>query len=123
MPDIAFDSSGQTRFPTKHHGEVTLSKQKWEKICSEQERWYYRFNGEKIGTTLVNPDYVRHHKHISTQFLYYKAFQILNLSESSSVQAARNFPSYFAVIIDTATMRVCTVYPVLKPKPGKEYKG
>ncbi len=29
---------------------------------------------------------------------------------------------FFAVILDKTTARICTVYPVIKPKEGREYK-
>jgi hypothetical protein len=91
---------------------VTLSQAKWNTICSQPERYYYRHNGEKVSTTLIAPDYVRHHKTISTQFLYYKKF------EDGPLPC-----NYFVVVIDTATQRICTVYPTEKPRPGtKEYK-
>jgi len=60
------------RLLTRHHGEVTLSKAKWDTICGKPERYYYRFNGDKVATTLIAPDLVRHHASIGTQFLYYK---------------------------------------------------
>lgn len=123
MPDIVFDAQGFLIIRTELHGEVRFSKEKWDKICGEPERWYYRFNGEKVGTTLVNPDLVRQHQHISSQYLYYKAYSTFVLAPNVTVNTGRNFPPYFAVVIDTNTGRVCTVYPVPKPKPGKVVKG
>lgn len=120
MPDIIFGKDGKVTFPTKYHGEVTLSKGKWETICSEPERAYYRFNGEKVATTLINPDSVRHHRHEQNQYFYYKRFLRLNITEI--VEAGPFFGVYFAVVIDSGTSRVCTVYPVEQPKPGKEFK-
>ena len=64
------------------HGEVTLSKGKWEIICSAPERAYYRFNGEKIATTLINPDSVRCHRYEKNQFFYYKRFLKLMINET-----------------------------------------
>jgi hypothetical protein len=72
VPDIAFGDDGLVVFPTKHHGNVILSKIKWAIICNEPERHYYRYNGEKIATTLINPDQIRHHKHNENQLFYYK---------------------------------------------------
>ena len=63
MPEIEFTDAGKCVFLTKYHGIVTLSQAKWEIICGEPERRYYRFNGEKIATTLINPDIVRYHRH------------------------------------------------------------
>lgn len=122
MPDISFDETGRATFSTKFHGEVTLSKNKWDEICAEQERWYYRNNGEKIATTLINPDCVRYHKHIENQFLYYKSFNTLAISAEVIVDTGSRFPPYFTVIIDVSTARICTVYPVFEPKKGNEYK-
>lgn len=120
MPDISFGPSGKAVFPTKHHGDVTLSQGKWRTISSEPERQYYRFNGEKVATTLINPDYVRHHKSEPSQFFYYKKYQTIRISDSVEVSPGNGV--YFAVIVDSATKRVCTVYPVAKPKTGKEFK-
>ena len=120
MPDIIFDSTGRVWFPTKYSGEVSLSEEKWNKICSQPERYYYRHNGEKIATTLINPDYVRHHKTEETQLIYYKKFDAVKIAEEITGPVPCKF---FAVIIDTDTGRVCTVYPVKAPKEGKEYKG
>jgi hypothetical protein len=120
---IIFDKDGFARFQTKHHGEVTLSKWKWDIICGEPERFYYRLNSEKVATTLINPDHVRHHRHIPSQFLYYKAYPQFVLTEGILIPTGTNFPAYFAVVIDTATSKVCTVYPVAKPKSGKEFQG
>lgn len=118
MPDIAF-TRGSVTFPTKYHGEVTLSEKKWDDICGKPERHYYRHNGDKIATTLVTPDYVRYHKYEKSQLLYYKRFETFNLSEGTKVELAMKF---MAVIIDIQTKRVCTSYPLPQPKPGKEYK-
>lgn len=119
MPDISFGSDGKVTFPTKYHGEVTLSKDKWDTICNRPERYYYRLNGEKIPTTLVTPDLVRHHRDIETQFFYYKKFDKFTIVEN--VEGPVPF-KFMTVIIDTATQRICTIYPVEKPKSGKEYK-
>lgn len=119
MADIIFGSDGHVTFPTKYHGDVTLSKAKWAKICSQPERLYYKYNGDKVSTTLIAPDYVRYNRTIPTQFMYYKAFDTFQISDTVDT----TFPCKFmTVIIDTQTERVCTVYPVAKPKLGKEYK-
>jgi hypothetical protein len=123
MPDIAFDSSGHARFPTKYHGEVVLSKNKWDKVCQAPERWYYHNNGEKVATTLINPDYVRSHATYPNQFLYYKAFTSFTIRDGVEVSTGNPYPPYFAVVIDISTKKVCTVYPTEKPKLGKEYRG
>lgn len=120
MPDISFGKDGKAIFPTKYHGDVSLSKAKWETICGEPERAYYRFNGDRVATTLINPDSVRHHRHEPNQFFYYKRFLRLNMNEI--VEAGPFWGVYFAVIIDVSTSRVCTVYPVEQPKPGKAFK-
>ena len=119
MPDITFGEDGLAVFPTKYHGEVTLSRAKWDQICSQPERFYYRYNGEKVSTTLVAPDYVRHHKYVQTQFLYYKKFESFQIAERIDGPMPCQF---MAVVIDTATQRICTLYPTNKPKTGtKEY--
>jgi len=120
LADISFRPDGKATFPTKHHGEVTLSREKWDTICDQPERFYYRLNGEKISTTLVTPDFVRHHKDNTTQFIYYKAFEKFTIVEGVEGPVPCKFMS---VVIDTATQRVCTVYPTDKPKSGsKEVK-
>ena len=122
MPDISFDASGSARFTTRHHGDVSLSKVKWDKVCSEPERTYYRFNGDKIGTTLINPDVVRYSQKYQGQFHYYKKFASMHLNEQIEVPTGK-FPfPYFCVIIDETAKRVCTCYPVQNPKPGQEFK-
>lgn len=120
MADIVFDSDCRITFPSKYHGDVSLSRAKWNQICSEPERFYYRHNGEKVATTLVNPDFVRHHKTIASQLIYYKRFDSFKIAE----RVEGPMPcKLMAVVIDTATQRVCTVYPTDKPKAGsKEYK-
>jgi hypothetical protein len=117
VPEIVFGRDGKAVFPTKYHGEVTLSEAKWNLICSAPERHYYRLNGEKIATTLINPESVRIHRHNNEQFFYYKNFAYLILHNDVAVKLNREV--YFAVIIDTSTRRICTVYPVERPKPGK----
>jgi len=120
LDDISFDSHGKTIFPTKHHGDVSLSKAKWEIICAEPERFYYRYNIGKIATTLINPDHVRHHKVQDGQFIYYKKFDTFNLAKNVEGPVSCK---YFAIVIDQKTGRICTIYPVLKPKSGMEYKS
>lgn len=120
MADITFGSNGLALFSTKYHGEVTLSKWKWDQICKEPERFYYKYNWEKVPTTLVAPDYVRHHKIISTQFMYYKKFDTFMVTDKVEGPLPCKF---MAVVVDTATQCVCTVYPTDRPKLGKEYKG
>jgi hypothetical protein len=120
MPNINFGPDGKAVFPTKYHGSVRLSQTKWEMICSAPERVYYRFNGEKIATTLINPDSVRRHQSEKNQYFYYKRFSSIMMDERLAI----NRPSgvYFAVIIDDETKRVCTAYPVNTPKPGKAFR-
>jgi len=120
VPDIVFGKDGKAVFPTKYHGEVTLSKVKWDIICAEPERAYYRFNGEKIATTLINPDSVRKHRHEENQFFYYKKF--LNINLNGIVEWGTFWGIYFAVIVDASSGRICTIYPVREPKPGKVFK-
>ena len=120
MANIVFGSDGTTTFPTRFHGDVTLSKTKWGIICSAAERAYYKFNGEKIATTLINPDSVRRHLHEKNQFFYYKKFTTLMMDETLEVRPPSGV--YFAVIIDDEKKRICTVYPVSAPKPGKAFK-
>ena len=119
MADISFDSKGRAQFPTKYHGEVSLSDKKWAAICSQPERRYYKYNGEKIPTTLINPNYVRHHRVIPDQFLYYKKFDRYKVTETAEIPLRSGF---CCVIIDTSTGRVCTVYPTRRIKKGKEFK-
>ena len=119
MPDFNFINDSRANFPTKYHGEVSISKIKWDEICQEPERFYYRENAEKIATTLINPEYVRHHNIHPSQLVYYKKFETFTLGNKQIDLRLK----YWAVIIDTHTGRICTIYPVAKPKPGKEYKG
>jgi hypothetical protein len=119
VPDIAFARNGRAVFPTKYHGDVTLSKGKWDRICGEPERLYYRFNGEKIATTLINPDQVRSHQREPNQFFYYKKYS--KLSMDGTVEITLGLGVYFAVVIDAEAGRICTVYPVETPKPGKAF--
>lgn len=117
MPDIVFGNDGRAVFPTKHHGEVTLSKTKWDVICEQPERQYYRENGEKIATTLINPDHIRYHQHEKDQLFYYKKFTELILGGRNVLNLKVGV--YFAVIIDVSTNKICTVFPVEQPKKGK----
>jgi hypothetical protein len=117
---INFPPDGVVRLPTKHHAIVTLSEWKWQLICSKPERSFYFANGAKVATTLITPDSVRHHKTESTQFIYYKLFASIYLQTGGEIRPHGGV--YFAVIIDTNTSRVCTVYPVQRPKPGKLFK-
>lgn len=120
MGDISFRSDGEVIFPTKHHGEVTLSRRKWDEICKEPERFFYRYNGEKIATTLVAPDFVIKHGRIESQFIYYKRFDKFKILEGVESSMPCKF---MAVVIDAATQRVCTVYPTDRVKTGtREYK-
>ena len=102
MPDISFGPNGTVTFPTKYHGEVTLSARKWDDICGKPERQYYRHNGDKVATTLITPDYIRHHRHEKSQFLYYKRFETFNLSEGTKIALGMKF---MAVTSDTDTNR------------------
>ena len=119
MPEIDFAGKDTCVFPTKHHGEVTLSKTKWSIICGAPERYYYRYNGEKVATTLINPDLVRYHAHEKNQFFYYKKFTKIYTDTGIEIPVGSGI--FFAVIIDTGTGRICTVYPVREPKIGKTF--
>lgn len=119
MADISFDSKGRVIFPTKYHGEISFSKKKWDDICSRPERYYYRLNGEKIATTLITPDEVRWHKTEQTQLLYYKEFRTFKIADGIEGPMPAKF---MAVVIDTSTQRICTLYPVDKPKKGKVFR-
>ena len=79
MPDLTFDKTNRCYFPTKYHGEVSISKAKWDEICQEPERFYYRENAEMIATALVNPEHVRYSKNYQNQFVYYKKFEMIRL--------------------------------------------
>jgi hypothetical protein len=119
MPDIIFGKDGKASFPTKHHGDVTLSQAKWSTICAEPERHYYPFNGDKVATTLVNPDEIRHHSKEASQLFYYKKFATINLNQTGTFTPANGI--HFAVVIDVSTKRICTVFPVYQPKPGNRF--
>jgi len=86
LANINFGNSQRAVFPTKYHGNVTLSKAKWGTICSAPERRHYPFNGDKVATTLINPDLVRHHRTEPTQFFYYKKFVSMRVSEIHEVK-------------------------------------
>jgi len=117
LADIQFDDDGKVRFLTRYHGEVNLSQAKWNAVCGKPERYYYRLNGDKIATTLMAPDAVRHHASVATQFFYYKRFPKWQL-----VAGVEGPALMMAVVIDTETQKVCTVFPVHGPKAGREYK-
>jgi hypothetical protein len=121
MEDLKFDSKGHAQLPTKYHGDVSFSQVKWNIICSQSERWWYKFNGEKIPTTLIAPDMVRYHSAYPNQFIYYKKFSTYRFNENVTVPAPKK-ASFFAVVIDVETKKVCTSYPLKAPKQGKEYK-
>lgn len=119
MPDLTFNQNQRAVFPTKYHGDVSISKAKWDEICQEPERFYYRENAEKVATTLINPDEVRCSKKYSNQFIYYKVFDTIKIGNREVDSKVK----FWAVVIDKITARICTVYPTLKPKVGSEYKG
>ncbi|MDD5476738.1 MAG: hypothetical protein PHG87_00790 [Candidatus Omnitrophica bacterium] len=122
MCSLNFGSDGYVTLPTKFHGDVKLSSWKWEIICAKPERQWYRFNSEKIPTTLVAPDYVRLHHNKEGQVFYYKEFARYKLTEQIEIPASERF-KFFAVIIDLNNGNtICTIYPVGKPKKGKEFK-
>ena len=118
MPDLNFGTDKRAHFPTKYHGNVSLSKEKWDEVCQETERFYYKNNAEKIPTTLINPETVRHSKHGGNKFIYYKRFETIMIG-NKEVEAKIK---YWAVVIDSDTKRVCTVYPTPKPRIGMEFK-
>ena len=121
MPDISFDQNGRSLFSTKYHGDFSLSKKKWDGICQEPERHYFRSNGEKVATTLINPDVVLVSSTYDNQFKYYKTFDTIRLNDMIEVPTTdRN--RYWAVVIDESTRAICTTYPTNKPRSGKEYK-
>lgn len=122
MGSLSFDTNGYINLPTKYHGEVTLSKWKWDLICSKPERRWYKFNEDKIPTTLIAPEHIRHHHLYDGQIVYYKQFSQYKLDEKTEIppELISKF-KFFAVIVDTKTNKICTVYPVKKPKQGKEF--
>lgn len=120
MADIEFDGDGEVRLLTRHHGYVTLTRGNWEThICVKPERYYYRLNGEKVATTLIAPDTVRCHAQAEHQFIYYKHFRRWQVVAGVDASIAA---STMAVVIDEVSRRGCTVYPVIQPKPGKEFR-
>lgn len=118
MPDIEFEDDGKVSLLTRYHGTVTLSQAKWNVICGKPERYYYRLNGEKVATTLIAPDLVRYHASIAGQFFYYKRFPRWQIV--AGVEGP--VPMLMAAVINEETRRVCTVFPVMRPKDGKEYR-
>jgi hypothetical protein len=119
MSDIVFGPNDIIKFPTRYHGEVTLSKWKWDLICAQPERIYYRYNGEKVPTTLMIPDYVRHHPEEPNQFLYYKQFDHYKVDQITEISLKTGF---CCVIIDVSKARVCTIYPRRSLKIGKDFR-
>ncbi len=100
---------------------MTLSKEKWDKVCSKPERYYYRHNGDKVATTLVNPDCCRLHSENPDLIFYYKQFPTYRLTDKA--EGPIPWVKFMVVLIDKAKQRVCTVYPTGRMKTGKEYKG
>ncbi|MBU0614123.1 hypothetical protein KJ766_02465 [Patescibacteria group bacterium] len=119
MPDLTFNKRKRAVFPTKHHGNVSISQIKWEEVCLEPERKYFKENAEKIATTLINPDVVRYSRKYEDQFIYYKRFETIKIGDREIDLKVK----FWAVVIDKQTGRICTVYPTQKPKAGHEYKG
>ena len=119
MPDLTFNQEQRAIFPTRYHGDVSISKAKWDEICQEPERFYYRENAEKVATTLVNPDEVRYSRNYDNQFIYYKKFEAIKIGN----REVNSKVKYWAVVIDIVTERICTIYPTPRPKAGSEYKG
>ena len=122
MPDISFGPDGRAVFPTKYHGDFILSKKVWDEKCAYPERSYFRHNGEKVGTTLINPDYVHISSTRPNQLKYYKAFDKFMLSDKITLPTTKH-NKMWAVIIDENTRFVCTIYPTEKPRSGKEYEA
>ena len=89
MPDISFGKNNRADFPTKHHGQVSISKKKWDETCQEPERFYYKENAEKVATTLVNPDYVRHSHNHTNQLIYYKNFESIKIGNKEIISKAK----------------------------------
>ena len=119
MPDLSFNQDNRNYFPTKYHGEISISKEKWREICQEPERFYYRENADKIATTLINPDMVQINNNYKNQVIYYKYFETI-LYQGKELNLVIK---WWAVVVDFVTKKVCTVYPVHKPKKGTEYKN
>ena len=121
MPDLNFSNDGRAYFPTKYNGEVSLSKEKWDRICSQPERYYYRHNGEKVATALINPGHCRFHRDNPALIFYYKDFPTYKLTDKA--EGPIPWIKFMVVLIDKSTQRICTVYPTPRVKAGKEYRG
>jgi len=120
VPDITFGTDGKCSFPTKYHGNVTLSKAKWDIICGAPEKvLLYLQWGKKFpprSSTRTRSDITRR-KPINFSIT---SASLLSVSPRSCFSSANG--TFFAVVIDALSNRVCTVYPVPKPKPGNIFQ-
>lgn len=120
-PSFPFDDSGNAYFQSRYDGKIRFSKDTWEKhILVRPERGHFRFNAEKIPTTLVNPDYVRESLRDGPDVhLYYKAFPSWKLSETVEIPSSNSI-RFMVVVVSTVKKLVLTIYLTGRIKAGKK---
>ena len=123
-PAFSFDESGSVHFQSRHDGKVRLWQATWEKhILARPERGHFRFNAEKVPTTLVNPDYVRESLRDGPEVhLYYKDFPSWKLSEMVEIPSSSSM-RYMVVVVSTVKKLILTTYLTGRIKSGKKVEG
>ena len=122
-PTFPFDDSGSVYFQSRHDGKIRLLTDTWEKhILARPERGHFRYNAEKIPTTLVNPDYVRESLRDGPDVhLYYKAFPSWKLSEAIEIPSSNSMR--FMVVVVIPLKIDLTTYLTGKIKTGKKVEA
>ena len=123
-PAFPFNDSGSVYFQTRHDGKIRFSRDTWEKhILIRPERGHFRFNAEKIPTTLVNPDYVRESLRDGPEVhLYYKAFPTWKLSETVEISSSASM-RFMVIVVSTVKKLILTSYLTGRIKTGKKVEA
>ena len=123
-PAFPFDNDGSVYFQSRHDGKIRFFRDTWEQhILVRPERGHFRFNAEKIPTTLVNPDYVRESLRDGPDgHLYYKAFPTWKLSEGLEIPSSDSM-RFMVVIVSTVKKLILTTYLTGRIKAGKKVEA
>jgi len=117
MCQVVFDPSGYAVFPTKQHGEIRLSKIKWDKICSQPERGHLVFNADVVATTLVNPDQITRSRDNEEIFFYSKSIDIYRIRPQVKATPPKGM-GCLVIVVNGVKKRFVTAYPTNKTKVG-----
>lgn len=111
-----FDKRDRLKLVGYDNKTYWLRRNTWNIKTKQPERWYLKFNFDKIELTIAYPEEVRRSTKRADSKILYRKFSQMTIAPNITA----SWDGYIAVVIDTKTNRIQTIYPTRKIKEGEK---